>query len=242
MPRSPPTAPDRAAARLATADRTCIPTAWAKAGAGDADGAVKAIDALNDQSGVEGLHAYHKALLLDYLGRNAEAEASYKQAIDLIGTGPRAADAYGHFLIRQGRIDDAKALYQRIKAENPGQPVADIALADIAANRKPAPFDSFAGQEGAAEGLFGIAASLSDQRNADLAILLSQRDAVSKAGPRSRAGTAGGPLHDRLENYDAAISYYSRHSEGLAVYFRWPKCSPRSTTAASAMRKAASQK
>ena len=144
--------------------------AWARAGQTDIDGALTTLDSLSNQRGVDGLRLMHKALILDFAGRDKEADDAYKQAIALMGTGPRATEAYGRFLQRHGREDDARALYQRAIKENPGNPFAQWALHDLMANRNPAPLIA-SPSDGVAEGLFGIAASLNDQRSTDVAIL-----------------------------------------------------------------------
>ena len=144
--------------------------AWAQAGDKDFDGALATLDSLSNQRGVDGLRLMHKALILDYAGRDKEADESYKQAIQLMGTGPRGTEAYGRFLQRHGRDDDARALYQRAVRENPGNPFAQWALHDLMTAKNPAPLIA-SPAEGVAEGLFGIAASLNDQRSTDVAIL-----------------------------------------------------------------------
>jgi tetratricopeptide (TPR) repeat protein len=144
--------------------------AWALAGARDFDGALDTIDGLSMQRGVEGLRLMHRALILDYAGRNEEAENAYRLALGGMGAGPRAADAYGRFLMRKGRTDDAKRLYERVLSENAGNPVAQNALRDIASKRPVGPAVT-SPAEGVAEALFAIAASLTDQRSADVAIL-----------------------------------------------------------------------
>ncbi len=147
-----------------------IMEAWARAGAKDIDGALAALDALSNQRGVDGLRLMHKALILDYAGRDKEAEDAYKQATALMGSGPRGSEAYGRFLLRHGRIDDAKALYERVLRDNPGNPFAQWALHDLVNAKNPAPLAA-SPADGVAEGLFGIAASLNDQRSTDVAIL-----------------------------------------------------------------------
>ncbi len=147
-----------------------VVNAWAHAGLKDADGAMTALDALSNQRGVEGLRLMHRALIYDYLGRDKDADDSYKQAVSVMGTGPRTADAYGRFLARHGRADEAKALYERALKDNPGNPLALMALKDLGAKKIPPPLVN-SPAEGVAEALFGIAASLNDQRSADVAIL-----------------------------------------------------------------------
>jgi tetratricopeptide (TPR) repeat protein len=144
--------------------------AWAHAGMKDTDGALRAIDALSKQRGVDGLRLMHKALLLEYSGRDKEAEGAYHDALALPGMGPRTADAFGRFLRRHGRADEAKAVYSKSLNDSPGNPVAAAALREIAANKSALPLVS-SPAEGVAEALFGIAASLNDQRSADVAIL-----------------------------------------------------------------------
>jgi tetratricopeptide (TPR) repeat protein len=144
--------------------------AWAHAGLHDVDGALHALDALSQQRGVDGLRLFHKALVLEYSGRDKEAETAYRDALALTGMGPRAADAFGRFLRRHGRSEDAKAVYTKSLSESPGNPVAAAALKEIAANKSTAPLVSTPA-EGVGEALFGIAASLNDQRSADVAIL-----------------------------------------------------------------------
>jgi len=144
--------------------------AWSRAGAKDIDGALAALDSLSSQRGVDGLRLMHTALILDYAGRDKEAEDAYNKAIAAMGTGPRGTEAYGRFLLRHGRVNDAKALFERADRENRGNPFAEWALNDLVPMKTPAPLISSPGQ-GVAEGLFGIAASLNDQRSADVAIL-----------------------------------------------------------------------
>ncbi len=136
----------------------------------DFDGAVNALDSLTMQRGVDGLRLMHRALILDYAGRDKDADEAYRQAITVMGTGPRAADSYGRFLLRHNRAEEAKALYERALKENPGNPVAERALRDISA-KKTVPSLIGSPADGVAEALFGIAASLNDSRSADVAIL-----------------------------------------------------------------------
>jgi tetratricopeptide (TPR) repeat protein len=144
--------------------------AWARAGSHDVDGALASLDSLSTQRGVDGLRLMHRALILEYAGRDKEADEAFKQAVAVMGTGPRAADAYGRFLQRHGRLDEAKTFYERMLKDNPGNPVAQWSLKDIAAKKIPQPLVG-SPAEGVAEALFGIAASLNDQRSADVAIL-----------------------------------------------------------------------
>jgi tetratricopeptide (TPR) repeat protein len=144
--------------------------AWALAGTREFEGALNTLDSLATQRGVDGMRLMHKALILDYAGRDKEAEQAYHQALVVMGTGARVSDAFGRYLSREGQFEEAKALYTRMLMENPGHPIAIAALRDVATKRVPSSLIATPA-EGVAEGLFGIAASLTDRRSADVAIL-----------------------------------------------------------------------
>ena len=143
--------------------------AWGAAASGDAAGAMADMKNLGAQSGVEGLAAFHTALIADYLGQ-ADADGDYKKALVANRISPRVIEAYGTYLERAGRAQDARTLYEKFVGEAGVAPIARGGLARLAANRKPEPFIRTA-EDGVAEGLFGIAASLSDQSSAEVSIL-----------------------------------------------------------------------
>src|SRR5262249_17556670 len=116
--------------------------AWALAGMRDFDAALATLDSLIAQRGVDGMRLMHRALILDYAGRDKETEQAYHQALAVMGTAARVSDAFGRYLSREGQFDEAKALYTRVLAENPGHPVASVALRDVSAKRVPGPMVS----------------------------------------------------------------------------------------------------
>ncbi|HKD46166.1 MAG TPA: hypothetical protein VKB67_00605, partial [Rhizomicrobium sp.] len=62
--------------------------AWGAAASGDAAGAMADMRTLGAQSGVEGLAAFHTALIADYLGQ-ADVDADYKKALVANRVSPR---------------------------------------------------------------------------------------------------------------------------------------------------------
>ncbi|HWD50421.1 MAG TPA: hypothetical protein VG309_10865, partial [Rhizomicrobium sp.] len=143
---------------------------WAAQGAGDTNSALKDIGGLNKAGATDALSMYHKALILDLAGHDADAETAYQAALKADATNPRAIDAYGRFLERAGRVADARALYTQAKADDTLAPIVDAGMARLDGNQKPDRLVPDA-QSGAAEGLFGIAASLTDATSADIAVL-----------------------------------------------------------------------
>ena len=179
---------------------------WAAQGAGDTDTALKDMDALAGVGGTPQLINYHKALMFDLAGRNAEADASYKLVMEQASNGPRATEAYGRFLERQGRVDEARALYEKIRNDDSLEPIATAGLARIASGSRPDRLvDS--PQQGAAEGLFSIAVSLNDATSADIAILYL-RFALYLQPDFDLAKIVLADRFETLKKYDDAIAVY----------------------------------
>ncbi len=191
--------------------------AWAAAAEHDAAGMQKDLASLMEQKGAESMAAFHTALLQDYLNNAPAADAAYKKALSSTAPTPRVLEAYGRFLERQGRSADAATLYQSHINEGGLASVTRSGLARIAAGQKPegmirSPAD------GAAEALFGIAASLTDAQSAEVSILYLRMALYL----RSDLGLAQVLLADRFETlrkYDSAIAIY-RSIEPSSPYWR----------------------
>src|SRR5579859_2623628 len=115
---------------------TSLFDAWAAAAMHDAPGMQKDLVALNQQSGAENLAAFHTALLQDFLGDTAAADAAYKKALGSGAPTPRTLEAYGRFLERNGRGKDAAKLYHAHENEGGLVSVAHPGLMRIAAGQK----------------------------------------------------------------------------------------------------------
>jgi tetratricopeptide (TPR) repeat protein len=191
--------------------------AWAAAGARDGDAASADLKALRGQSGMDALAAFHQALLLDYLGQTAAADTAYSDALKTDGPSPRLVNAYGRFLERNGRVADAQALYSKIPSNSGLAPVIADALARISKNEKP---DALIRrpQEGVAEGLFGIAASLSEDSSLDVSVLYL-RLALYLKPDFDLANILLGDRMETLQKYDEAIVAY-RKVPSDSPYFR----------------------
>src|SRR5207237_4368148 len=99
------------------------------------------------------------ALIQDYLGNATAAETAYKEALGSGAPTPRVLDAYGRFLERAGRGEDAAKLYHAHVTEGGLASVTGPGMMRITRGERP---ESLVRNpaEGAAETLFGIAASL----------------------------------------------------------------------------------
>ena len=188
---------------------------WAAAAGGNAAAAAD-MKALGAQSGAEGLAGFHAALIADYMGQ-PEAEADYQKALLANRTSPRVIQAYGTFLERAGRPQDARALYEKLAGEPGLAPIVQDGLARIATGKKPEPFIRNA-EDGVAEGLFGMAASLSDQNSADVSILYL-RMALYLRPDLSLASLLLADRFEMLGKFDDAVAIY-RQIDKSSPYYR----------------------
>ncbi len=185
---------------------TAVVDAWAAAGSGDGAAALADLKAMSTMNGADALIALHTALLNEFLGRNAEADSAYHDALQKVGASPRVVEAYGRFLERNGRVQEASALYAKLASDVTLAPLIAARQADVASGRKPDPLVARA-QDGAAEALFGIAGSLTDQSSVDISILYLRLALCL----RPDLALADVLLADRLEalqKYEDAITLY----------------------------------
>ena len=112
--------------------------AWIKAQEGDADGALEELEPLTGYKPFATFYDEHRALILDYAGRTAEAGASYARQVvrDEISSLQPVLN-YGAFLQIQERSEEARALYARFLALLPGNKQLTDALARLEEGQKP---------------------------------------------------------------------------------------------------------
>jgi tetratricopeptide (TPR) repeat protein len=190
---------------------------WAAAATRDTAAMQKDLQTLNEQSGAENMAAFHTALMQDYLGEVAAAETAYKKALGSGQPTPRVLEAYGRFLERNGRGQDAVKLYRSHAGEGGLASVIIPGLTRIAAGQKPESLVRTPA-DGAAETLFGIAASLGDAQSADVSILYLRMALYL----RPDLGLAQLLLADRFETlrkFDSAIAIY-QSIEPSSPYYR----------------------
>jgi tetratricopeptide (TPR) repeat protein len=182
--------------------------AWAAAGLRDADSATADMKSLRGQSGMDALAAFHQALLLEYLGQTAAADAAYNDALKTDGPSPRLVNAYGRFLERNNRAEDARTFYLKLAANSALSPIVADGIGRIAKGDRPEPLIRRP-QDGTAEGLFGIAASLTDESNLDVSILYL-RLALYLRPELDLANILLGDRMETLQKFDEAIASYRK--------------------------------
>jgi tetratricopeptide (TPR) repeat protein len=181
-------------------------TAWSYAGEGNQEEALRTLDKLDSNEAFVNFKAFHAALIADYLGLPLRAEGFYKKAYDQAGTSLRVVQAYGSFLERTGRKDEARKVYELFLSSAEQNPLIRDALANVEADRTVRPFIA-SPMQGIGEGLFSIASALSDDQGLDVAMIYAQL-ALSVEGNRDIALTLLGDLYEDMDNYARAIAAY----------------------------------
>ena len=179
--------------------------AWAYAGEGELNPALKALDRLDANESFANFKAFHAALIADYLGNAIRAEASYKRAYDQAGTSLRVVQAYGNFLERNGRPGEA---INSAFIDGYDNPLVAAALENAKAGRKPGPFISTPGA-GAAEAMFSLATSMTDEQSIDVGLLYTQL-ALSFNADRPVALTLLGDIYGDMKLQENAVEAYEQ--------------------------------
>ncbi|MCI4678780.1 tetratricopeptide repeat protein [Rhodoblastus acidophilus] len=191
---------------------TILLTAWSYVGSGDVKKAIALVDTMSDPSFAV-FRDFHAGLMLDVAGRTAEAGARLKAAYGGDHSTLRLIDAYARNLARQGKIDEAKAVYAAFDKLQPHNPVVEAALADLAAGRKLEPMVQNV-KAGAAEVLYGLGAyglgAASSRAGDQIAAIVFLRLSLELAPEHALALDTLGEAYGKLKQYGAAIEIYDQ--------------------------------
>ena len=114
-------------------------SAWSQYGGGDVKGAVATIDKLQGPDWYAIFKDLHAGMILDAAGQESEAGKRLEQAYKLDSSALRVVEAYGSWLSRNGRADDAKKVFADFNKSVPNHPLVMQALAVLNA---PAPHEA----------------------------------------------------------------------------------------------------
>ncbi|MFN0194260.1 MAG: tetratricopeptide repeat protein [Aestuariivirga sp.] len=181
-------------------------SAWAYAGDGALNRALKALDKLDANESFANFKNFHAALIADLMGVPIRAEVFYKKAYEQAGTSLRVVQAYGNFLERSGRAKDAEKVYRTFLDGADNNPLVGKALEELLAGKKPERFVTSA-KAGAAEALFSLATAMTDEQSIDVAILYTQL--ALSIEPKSPVYlTLLGDIYEDMQRYEEAIAAY----------------------------------
>ncbi|HET9903756.1 MAG TPA: tetratricopeptide repeat protein [Xanthobacteraceae bacterium] len=181
---------------------------WAELGAGDSRGAVDAIDKLTGPDWYAIFKDLHTGLILDLAGKRREAgkrlEAAYKRDSNAL----RAVEAYGRWAARQGKKEEALAVFEKFDKLLPRHPLIVEEMDSLKKGGKLPPLVDSA-QAGAAEVLYGLGASLGRQGGEDLSILYLQL-ALYLQPKHGLALLSLADLYENLKKPELAIRTYEQ--------------------------------
>jgi tetratricopeptide (TPR) repeat protein len=185
--------------------------AWALAAGDQAEAAVAALDALDEAESFASFRAFHGALIEDFAGNDEGAETAFRKATaEADGGTQRMVEAFGSFLERKGRRQEARELYLAYLERRPENPVISDALARFEAELTAPPLVADPAS-GVAEALFDVASALA-QDNAQDAAQNYSRLALFMRPDLAVALTLLGELFESELRWDEAIEVYGKIS------------------------------
>ena len=144
--------------------------AWVLAGEGRTDDALHALDQIEKLRGFTVLHDFHAAYINDLAGRNAAAETAYTAALKGEPSPSfRVSEAFANFYARQGRTQDALALFARFKGDNADTVRVDETVKALRSGAKPAPHVKSAA-DGLAEAMFDLGSAVRQETGGRLSV------------------------------------------------------------------------
>lgn len=145
--------------------------AWLHTARGEGEAALEAARPLKNKTGFGLLYYLHVGLMQAVLGQNAEAKASFEQAIELSGQPSlRMVWLVGNALEGMGDRERAIELYRAFVERNPDSLIISGVLATAEAGKQPEPMMPDA-RAGMAEALFNLAGLLSQERAEEVALV-----------------------------------------------------------------------
>jgi len=183
-------------------------SAWAAYGAGDTKAAIANIDKLTGPEWYPIFKDLHAGLILELAGKEKDAGVRFERAYKLNDSMLRLSEAYGRWLSRNKDSAAAVAVYEAFDKKLPRHPLIQEGLRETRAGKKMPPLiDSV--QNGAAEALYGIGATLTSRGGEDLALVYFQLALyLSPSHPMALLSLAD--LYESVKRPSMAINVYER--------------------------------
>jgi len=183
-------------------------SSWASYGGGNTQAAISGIDKLAGPEWYPIFKDLHAGLILELANKQKEAGVRFDRAYKLDDSALRVADAYARWLSRNKDAPAATAVYEAFDKKLARHPLVVEGLRETKAGKKLAPLvDS--PQQGAAEALYGIGASLTRRGGEDLALVYLQL-ALYLNPNHSLAQLSLADLYESVKKPQMAIKVYER--------------------------------
>jgi len=190
---------------------------WVTLGSGDVNAAIAELDALDKFDGFDTLKQYHSAMLADVSGQRDLADKLYAEAVQgPAGQAVRLIQAYGIYLVRTGREQEARDLFDDYLIRYPLSPTINLLIEDLDAGRPLKPMLS-SPVDGAAEALYSAASVIGRERAVGIAATYTYFTLMLKPDfPVARILLAEA-AEDR-DRWAEALALYSQIDENSAYY------------------------
>lgn len=192
---------------------------WTAQGQGEAKAAQEAFAELSGENLFGYFGRYHAALAAAIDADADEAEALFKTAIGDDQPSVRMAEAYGRFLERQDRPDEAAEIYAEAMQSAPTDPVLSDAIDRATSTRpeKPALIVSNA-QEGVAEAMFGLAGAFAREDGGVRLSLVYVQLALALNPDMEAARVLLGNVMEAQQRWEVAAETYGQVSKDSPYY------------------------
>lgn len=114
---------------------------WALAGQEQTDAAILGLETLAGETGLAPIGGLHQALIADIGGDIGRAEEAFRLALETSGERPslQLVESFTRFLMRQGKVEEARELVQQFADQNPNtlliEPAQQVVAGDVAPDR-----------------------------------------------------------------------------------------------------------
>ncbi len=191
---------------------------WSYVGEGELEAAIDDL-AAHELPGLELFQSYHGALMADLAGRNDEADIGYVAAITGSGgSSVRVVEAYGNYLERQDRANQAMRIYDAFLELAPNNPLIRAARERALAGAR-APRLVPNAKAGAAETMFSVASVVSAEGAFDVPALYLQLALHLRPGLQP-ARMLLAELYERTEFFEQAVEAYGEIARASPLRFR----------------------
>ncbi|MBR3191693.1 tetratricopeptide repeat protein, partial [Bosea sp. (in: a-proteobacteria)] len=181
---------------------------WASYGAGNTQTAISAIDKLAGPEWYPIFKDLHSGMILELANKQKEAGVRFERAYKLDDSALRVSDAYARWLSRNKDAAAATAIYQGFDKKLARHPLVVEGIRETKAGKKLPPLVENP-QQGAAEALYGIGASLTRRGGEDLALVYLQL-ALYLNPNHSLALLSLADLYESVKKPQMAIKVYER--------------------------------
>jgi tetratricopeptide (TPR) repeat protein len=189
---------------------SAIALGWTLLAAGDADGALKAVDLPKQPDWAQFYLRYHRALIADLAGRKADARASFEKMFKQDSRTLRTSLAYAQSAAHYGDFKVARQVIreQLSKTQGDPHPLAKDMLDRINRKEKP-PLLVETPTDGLAEVFYGLGEALTGEGGVSLGTIYLQL-ALDAKPDHAFALAALANAQETAKRYDDAIATYDK--------------------------------